>query len=217
MRASLGASPSRLVRQLLVESIVLGLLGGVAGLAVADQGTRLLLRLVPGDLPRSGDVGIDGAVLLFTLAVSVGTGLLFGIAPALEAARVPPLEALQSGGRAATAAGGRLRSALVGAEIAVALVVLSGAGLLLRSFVRLQAVDPGYLTDTVVAMPLELPTSRYPTPPEQTRFYQQVVERLAGLRAVSGCGRLSRALRRRSRVARPRSAARADSLRTPTG
>jgi putative ABC transport system permease protein len=179
VRASLGASPARLARQLLVESVVLGLAGGLAGLAVADQGTRLLTSLVPGDLPRSGDVAIDAGVLLFTLVVSVGTGLLFGIAPALAAARVPPLEALRAGGRAATASGGRLRSALVGAEIAVALVVLSGAGLLLRSFVRLQAVDPGYRTDTVVAIPLQLPASRYPNPPEQTRFYRQVVERLA--------------------------------------
>jgi putative ABC transport system permease protein len=179
VRASLGASPYRLVRQLLVESVLLGLLGGVLGLAFADQGTRLLLRLVPGDLPRAGDVAIDGRVLLFTLAVSVGTGLLFGIAPALQAARVPPLEALRAGGRAATTSGGRLRAALVAAEIAVALVVLSGAGLLLRSFVRLQAVDPGYATETVVAMPLQLPTSRYPTPPDQTRFYTQVVERIS--------------------------------------
>jgi predicted permease len=210
LRASLGASPARLVRQLLGESIVLGLLGGVAGLAVADQGTRLLLRIVPSDLPRSGDVGIDGTVLLFTLAVSVGTGLLFGVAPALEAARVPPLEALRSGGRTATAAGGRLRSALVGAEIAIALVVLSAAGLLLKSFVRLQAVDPGYLTDAVVAMPLELPTSRYPTSPEQARFYQQVVERLgasgryqvaAGYPAPFGDGADSAApVRRESRL-----------------
>jgi len=179
VRASLGASPLRLARQLLVESVVLGLFGGLAGLALADQGTRLLLRLVPGDLPRSGEVTIDGGVLLFTLAVSVGTGLLFGIAPALEAARVAPLEALRAGGRAATASGSRMRPFLVGAEIAVALVVLSGAGLLLRSFIRLQAVDPGYLTESVVAMPLELPASRYPTPAEQTRFYQQVVEKLA--------------------------------------
>ncbi len=118
-------------------------------------------------------------MLLFTLAVSVGTGLLFGIAPALEAARVPPLEALGVGGRAATAARGRLRAALVGAQIAICLVVLSGAGLLLRSFVRLQAVDAGFLTESVVAMPLLLPTSRYPASPDQTRFYQQVVERLA--------------------------------------
>jgi putative ABC transport system permease protein len=179
VRASMGASPARLVRQLLAESVVLGLLGGLAGLAVADEGTSLLLRLLPGDLPRSGEVGIDGGVLLFTLAVSVATGLLFGIAPALDAARVPPIDALRSGGRAATASGGRLRSALVGAEIAVALAVLSGAGLLLRSFVRLQQVETGYLTDTVVAMPLLLPASRYPGLPEQARFYQQVVERLS--------------------------------------
>ena len=199
LRASLGASPARLVRQLLVESIVLGLLGGVAGLGVADQGTRLLLRIVPSDLPRSGDVGIDGTVLLFTLAVSVGTGLLFGVAPALEAARVPPLEALRSGGRAATAAGGRLRSALVGAEIAIALVVLSAAGLLLESFVRLQAVDPGYLTDAVVAMPLELPTSRYPTSRGADPLLPAGRRAAGGLGTVPGRGRLSRALRRRSR------------------
>jgi putative ABC transport system permease protein len=179
VRASLGASPARLVRQLLVESVVLALAGGLAGLAIADQGTRLLVRLVPGDLSRSGDIAIDGRVLLFTLGLSVATGLLFGVAPAFAAARVPPLEALRSGGRGATAPGNRLRSALVGAEIAVAVVVLSGAGLLLRSLVRLQNVETGYLTDSVVAMPLQLPTSRYPNSPEQTRFYQQVVERLS--------------------------------------
>lgn len=178
VRASMGASPARLVRQLLVESVVLGLAGGAAGLALAEVGTSLLLRLVPGNLPRSGDVGIDAGVLSFTLAVSVAAGMVFGIAPALAAARVPPLQALQSGGRTSTGSGGRLRSALVGAEIALALVVLSGAGLLLRSFVRLQQVDPGYATDTVVAMPLSLPTSRYPTPQAQARFYQEVVDRL---------------------------------------
>jgi putative ABC transport system permease protein len=179
VRASLGASPQRLLRQLLAESVVLGLAGGLAGLAVADQGTRLLLRLVPGNLPRSSEVALDGEVLLFTLAVSVATGILFGIAPALAGARVPPLEALRSGGRTSTGSGSRLRSALVGAEIAVALVVLSGAGLLLHSFVRLLHVDPGYQTETVVAMPLLLPASRYPGMAEQTRFYGQVVERLS--------------------------------------
>lgn len=178
VRASMGASPARLVRQLLVESVVLALAGGLAGLGVADLGTSLLLRLVPGNLPRSGDIGIDAGVLSFTIVVSVAAGLVFGIAPALAGARVQPLQALQSGGRTSTGSGGRLRSALVGAEIAIALVMLSGAGLLLRSFVRLQQVDPGYQTNTV-AMPLLLPTSRYPSPREQARFYQQVVDRLS--------------------------------------
>lgn len=177
VRASLGASPARLVRQVLAESVVLALAGGIAGVGLADLGTRLLLRLVPGNLPRAGEVGIDAGVLSFTIVVSVAAGLVFGIAPALAAARVQPLQALQSGGRTSTGSGGRLRSALVGAEIAIALVVLSGAGLLLRSFVRLQQVDPGYQTNTV-AMPLLLPTSRYPSPQEQARFYQQVVDRL---------------------------------------
>jgi ABC-type antimicrobial peptide transport system permease subunit len=127
IRTSIGASRGRLVRQLLAESVVLGLLGGLLGLAVADQGTRLLLSLLPADLPRTGDVGIDATVLMFTLVVSLATGLLFGTAPAVMAARVEPLDALQSGGRSATTSGGRLRSALVGAEIAVALVVLSAS------------------------------------------------------------------------------------------
>jgi predicted permease len=179
IRASMGASPARLVRQLLVESIVLGLAGGLAGLALAALGTDLLLRMVPGDLPRSGDIQIDGGVLSFTLALSVSAGLLFGIAPALAAARAEPLDALRSGGRAATASGRRLRAGLVAAEIAVALVVLSGAGLLLHSFVRLQQVEAGYQTDTVLTMPLLLPASRYPGLPEQSRFYEQVVERLS--------------------------------------
>lgn len=178
VRTSLGASPFRLVRQLLAESAVLSLLGGLLGLAVADQGTRLLLKLLPEDLPRSGEVSVDGPVLLFALSVSLATGLLFGIAPALEAGRVSPVDALQSGGRATTASGRFLRSSLVVAEIAVALVVLSGAGLLLRSFVRLHQVDSGF-SSTVVAASLPLPPGRYPTSGDQARLYGQLVERLS--------------------------------------
>jgi predicted permease len=179
VKASMGASPRRLVRQLLAEAVVLGLAGGLAGLAVAEWCTSLLVRLVPGDLPRASEVEIDGGVLLFTLAVSVAAGLLFGIAPALAAARVEPLQALRAGGRTSTGSGHGLRAALAGAEMAVALVVASGAGLLLHSLLRLQQIDPGYETETVVAMPLLLPASRYPGQPEQARFYQDVVERLS--------------------------------------
>jgi putative ABC transport system permease protein len=189
VRTSLGASPARVVRQLLAESVVLAIGGGLAGLAVADQGTRLLLHLLPADLPRSGEIAIDGPVLLFTLAVSVVTGLVFGVAPALQSARLAPVDALQSGGRTATSSGGHLRSVLVAAEIATALVVLSGAGLLLRSFARLHEVDPGFLTDSVVTSPLPLPPSRYPTPEDQARFYARVVERLgASGRFVAAAG-----------------------------
>jgi putative ABC transport system permease protein len=178
VRTSLGASPARLARQLLAESVVLSVLGGVLGLGLADQGTRLLIRLLPEDLPRSGEVAIDASVLLFALVVSVGTGLLFGLAPALEAGRVPPADALHAGGRSTTPGGRLLRSALVVGQIAVCLVVLSGAGLLLRSFVRLHQVDTGFAS-SVVAASLPQPASRYATPAEQARLYAEVVERLS--------------------------------------
>jgi putative ABC transport system permease protein len=179
VRAALGASPRRLARQLLVESCVLGVLGGAAGVLLAAVLTPALLRLVPGDLPRAGEIGVSLPVLLFALGVSFATGLLFGVAPAVEAARVDAVAGLQSGGRALTGSGRRLREALVAVEIAVAVVVLASGGLLLRSFARLQAVDGGFASESVVTVPLPLSKSRYPGPGERTRFYDGVIEELS--------------------------------------
>src|SRR6476619_7660979 len=150
VRTALGASWKRLVRQLLTESLLLGLLGGAAGLIVARAALRVVRTINPGNSPRLEAIGLDGSVLFFTFAISVITGLLFGLAPALRAARVDLSSSMKAGGRNTQGEGGfgssrrRLRSLLVVAEVAISLMLLVGAGLLIRSFVRLQNVSPGF-------------------------------------------------------------------------
>src|SRR5207244_3314977 len=140
------ASRWRVIRQLLTESLLLALFGGVCGWVLAEWGVELLVAVSPADTPRLSEIGLDHRVLFFTLAVSILTGIIFGLAPALTAAKIQLNETLREGGRGATAGAGsnRLRGALVVAEIALALVVLIGAGLLVRSFARLQSVKPGF-------------------------------------------------------------------------
>ncbi len=186
IRAALGATRGRLIRQLLTENCLLGLLGGAAGVALAWVGLDLLLRLLPLQLPLSGAPGISGGVLLFSLGVSVLTGLLFGLAPALQISQ-PDLQApLKEGGRAATPrAGRRLRSLLVVAEVALALLLVVGAGLLIKSFARLQKVDPGFNPERVVSFQLS------PAIEDAGRarvYYREVFERLEALPGVESVG-----------------------------
>jgi putative ABC transport system permease protein len=147
IRAALGAGRGRLIRQLLTESVVLAICGGAAGVVLAKWGLDALLALAPTNLPRSGDIRLDSGVLLFSLGLSIMTGLLFGIAPAWLAARADVNEALKQGTRGSTEGGvrGRLRGALVVIEVTLALVLLGGAGLLARSFMQLAHVDPGFV------------------------------------------------------------------------
>src|SRR5262249_2900207 len=154
VRTALGASWRRLARQLLTESLLLGLLGGAAGLVIAYVSLRIVRSINPGNIPRLDAIALDGTVLAFTFAVSIVTGLLFGLAPAVRAARVDLNMSLKAGGRSVQGEGGlgsrrRLRSLLVVAEVAISLVLLVGAGLLVRSFVRLQRVSPGFDPDGV--------------------------------------------------------------------
>jgi putative ABC transport system permease protein len=179
VRASLGASPARLLRQLLVESLLLGLVGGVAALAATWLSLPLVVRLLPADLPRRDEIGVDGRVVAVTLTAALATSLLCGLLPALQALRCDHVGALHAGGRTLGGPGRRLRRVLVAAELAVALAVLSGAGLLLRSFATLDAVDPGFRGEAVTAVALDLPAARYATRAEQTRFYDHVLERLS--------------------------------------
>ena len=186
IRAALGADRGRLMRQLLTESIVLGLLGGAAGLMLAILSTDLLQTLAPAELPRLSDITIDRQVLAYAAAASVFTSLLFGLVPALHASRGDSGGQLKEGGRTGTDGrrGGRLRAALAGGELAIALVLLVGAGLLIRSFIALNSEDPGFATRGVLALQLRLPAAGYGEPARIAGFYEQLVERLDALPGV---------------------------------
>jgi putative ABC transport system permease protein len=185
IRGALGAGRWRLMRQLLIESLLLSLAGGATAIVLAFWGTKLLVSFKPENLPRLTEIGVDGRVLAFTLGISVLTGLIFGLVPAWAASRGRVGDALREGGRSATAGSARqrLRSAFVVAELAVALVLLVGAGLLIKTFWKLRSVEPGFNPDHMITMRVELPETRYKEVAPQTRFRKQV---LAGMNSLPG-------------------------------
>jgi len=185
IRGALGAGRWRLMRQLLVESLLLSLAGGAAAVLLAFWGTNLLVSFKPENLPRLSEIGVDGRVLAFTLGVSVLTGLIFGLVPAWAASRGRVGDALKEGGRSSTAGSARqrLRSTFVVVELAVALVLLVGAGLLVKTFWKLRSVEPGFNPDHLITMRVELPETRYKDVAPQTRFRKQV---LAGMNSLPG-------------------------------
>ena len=189
LRLALGASPARLVRQLLTESALLGLLGGILGVMLAFTATRLLLNHSPNNLPPTNEIIIDGRVLIFTLALSIFTALIFGLVPALQASKPDLFRTLKVGGSGfATAHGGqRLRLLLVASEMALALVLLIGAGLMIRSFFRLREVNIGLDPLNVLTMNTTLTVDRYPVP-RQIAFFRQVVQRIGALPGVTSVG-----------------------------
>jgi putative ABC transport system permease protein len=189
IRSTLGAGPFRLLRQLLAESFLLALLGGGAGLVLGYWGVEALTRLAPPSLAGLSDLSLDGRILAFTAAVSMGSVLLFGLVPAWLLSRPASLEALKAGTR--TTAGSRtgiLRSLLVVAETALALVLLVGAGLLVRSFVALQRVDPGFDPNHLLTFSVALPQSKYDQPARLSAFYAQALDRLRALPGVESAG-----------------------------
>ena len=180
IRASLGARNRRLIRQRLTESTLLALVGGAAGLIAAKAGTTLLLALRPAELRRLDAIPMDARVFLFVFAISLLTGLLFGLLPAWSASRGDIAEALRENARTTTTGVSRspLRSFLVTAELALALILLAGAGLLIKGFLRLRSVDPGFNPANVITMYLQLPGSRYPQIPMQTNFRRELLARI---------------------------------------
>jgi putative ABC transport system permease protein len=186
IRTALGAGRARIVRQLLTESIVLGLIGGVLGLLLAYWGVQLLVALSPEDIPRVKEIGVDGRVVIWTFIISLVTGLLSGLAPALQTSKSNPHEVLKESDRGG--AGGvrhhRLRSLLVVSEIALTMVLLTGAGLLVKSFLRLQEVNPGFKSNNVVTMRISLPGYKYSGDDQIRGYYKEVLGRLRNLPGV---------------------------------
>jgi putative ABC transport system permease protein len=191
VRAALGARRARIVRQLLTESLLLALLGSVLGLGLAWLGIKALMLISPKDLVSFQSVSLNMTVLLWTLGVSVLTGIIFGLAPALHISRLNLNDSLKDGGKSESgqASGSRrLRSALVVSEIALAVVLLASAGLLIRSFIRLQQVDRGFNTDNILTMVVRLPGAKYPQDPQLVAFFNQALENIRQLPAVRSAG-----------------------------
>ena len=191
IRAALGASRARLIRQLLTESLLLAVASAAIGLLLAMWGIDLLVAAGPDNIPRLDEIRIDGNALLFTTCVTMLTGLTFGLAPALEASKLDLNRSLKEGARSSSASRGRLRKALVISEVALALVLLVGAGLLVKSFYRLQQVDPGFNPEGVLTLKVSLPAARYSEDDRITAFYDEALGRIKGLPGVESAGGVS--------------------------
>lgn len=189
IRSALGASRARVVRQLLTESVLLALAGGALGLLVALWGTKLLVNLGGDDVPRAAQIGLDPRVLGFTLLISLITGVVFGLVPAVHSSKTDLTESLKEGGRGSSegARGNWLRGVLVVVEVAIAVVLLAGAGLLIQSLRRLQHVNPGFDSHNVLTFSIGLPEVQY-KPQQQVEFYRQLKSRLESLPGIRSAG-----------------------------
>lgn len=189
VRQALGVGRWRLTRQLLTESMLLALAGGAAGLVLAFGALRLLIATSAAGFPRVAETRMDPGVLMFTLLVSLATGILFGLAPAFQAAHHVTHDTLKEGGRGIVGGGSQtLRSALVVGELALSLALLAGSGLLIRSFLRLQEVDAGFRADGVLTMRISLPQQQYPKPEQTRAFYRTLLDRVRQLPGVDAAG-----------------------------
>jgi putative ABC transport system permease protein len=193
LRAALGAGRLRLIRQLLTESLLLAVAGGALGLLLAHWCVEALVALGPQNLIGAGQAGVNATVLLFTLGASLLTGLAFGVMPAVEASRLSLSESLKESSRGDVGVGraGRVRGALVVVEVGLALVLLVGAGLMVRSFLRLQSVNPGFDASNLLTMRLMLPQSKYPEDSRKVEFFRRATERLRALPGVRSASAVS--------------------------
>jgi putative ABC transport system permease protein len=188
VRVALGASRWRIVRQMLTESVLLSLVGGILGLLLANWGVAFILAISPNGIPRSREINLDLRVLLFTLAMAILTGLIFGLVPALQASKLDVQGTLKETGRSTTGRHHWVRSGLVVVEMAMTLILLVGAGLLIRSFYQLQQVNPGFSYDNLLSFSVSLPQKKYPQLEQQINFFQQVEENLQNLPGVKHVG-----------------------------
>jgi len=191
LRAALGASRGRIVRQMLTESALLSLLGAFLGVLLAVWGKNLLLAAIPGEMPFWMKFDLDLRVLGFTFAISFLTAMVFGIAPALQGSRTDLNEALKEGGRSRGGAHNRLRGLLVVVEVALSLVLLVGAGLMVRSFTKLQRVDAGINPEHVITVEVPLSRAKYPKEAQQSAFFQQLMARVGTLPGASSAAAVS--------------------------
>jgi putative ABC transport system permease protein len=191
VRAALGASRGRIAYELLAESVILGLVGGVAGLAVAFGAVRLLIALAPGNLPRLDNITIDGTVLLFTLGISIVAGLLFGAIPVFKYAGPHVAAGLRGGGRTSSASRERhrARSTLVVVQVALALVLLVGSGLMIRTFQAMRHVDPGFMNpQEILTLGLSIPSAQVKEPEAVIRMHQAMMDKIAAIPGVTSVG-----------------------------
>jgi predicted permease len=190
VRLALGASRSRLVRQLLTESLLIALMGGALGLGMAAGGVKGLVSLLPADFPRAHEIHVSAPVFAFTFLVSAATGIFFGLIPAIQASRIDPRRGLHEGGRSSTGTGrlSRLRNALVVSEVSLACVLLIGAGLMLRSLLNLVHLDPGFREEHVLTASVSLPGAEYKTEGSVGRFYDTLTTNLASIPGVEATG-----------------------------
>ncbi|OLE25410.1 MAG: hypothetical protein AUI36_32600, partial [Cyanobacteria bacterium 13_1_40CM_2_61_4] len=192
IHVAVGAGRLRLVRQLLTESVLLGLMGGCLGLILAFWGVDVLVSLSPNSVSSIVDVGIDGQALAFTLVIALVTGLIFGLAPALQVSRIDLNESLKVAGRSPAAGiGSRVRQLLVVGEVALSLMLVVGSGLLIKSFIRLRAVHPGFNAEKLITAQISLSPSRFRQNHQMTAFYRQLLDRIATLPEVKSASVVS--------------------------
>jgi putative ABC transport system permease protein len=193
IRKTLGASRLRLIRQLLIESLLLSLVGGGLGLFLSESLLPIVRSINPGTFPRIAEARVDVGVLAFSLVLCIVTGIIFGLAPSVQTASKALQASLKEGGRGSSEGGGRgrFRSVLVIVEMGIALVLMTGAGLLIESFANLIRVDPGFSPKDLMTFPINLPAARYPQGQQQEEFYKEVLRRIKSLPEVQSAGATS--------------------------